>query len=262
MGRVYKKKTNRVEISEETIVEAIKEVINKKKSLRSTAIKYGINKSTLYKRIKFLRSSKQIQPNKSQTHDDSGNSSESDSNSLISLKVTNRNKYKNRQIFNDLEELDLKNYLLRSSKINYGLTYLQTRKLAYEYAKRLLRSVPKNWLNNEIAGCEWMKGFMKRHSDLSLRKPENTSLARATAFNETNVKEFFDNYSDVLLRFKFTPERIFNLDETGVTTVIECPKVRFVVFFFENIIDDFIFLSDYCTYRKETSRTSCFTRTW
>lgn len=79
----------------------------------------------------------------------------------------------------------MKTYLLRSSKINYGLRYAQTHKLAFEYAKQIAVHIPNNWEINETAGIEWMKGYKSRHQDLSLRKPENTSLARALAFNET-----------------------------------------------------------------------------
>lgn len=44
-----------------------------------------------------------------------------------------------------------------------------------------------------MAGMDWMQGFMPRHSDISLRKPENTSIARVSAFNDVNVKDFMFN---------------------------------------------------------------------
>ena len=37
------------------------------------------------------------------------------------------------------------------------------------------------------------------------------------------MNEFFDNLASVMDRYKFTPNRIFNVDETGVTTV-QSPK--------------------------------------
>ncbi|KAJ8881607.1 hypothetical protein PR048_018093 [Dryococelus australis] len=66
-----------------------------------------------------------------------------------------------------------------------------------------------------MAGIDWMYGFMRRHKELSLRKPENTSLSRATAFNKTNVKDLISSLLD----------RIYNIDETGVSTVVQAPNV-------------------------------------
>ena len=41
-------------------------------------------------------------------------------------------------------------------------------------------------------GTDWFEDFKEKHH-LSCRKPEATSLGRATAFNKTTVEEFFDN---------------------------------------------------------------------
>lgn len=76
-----------------------------------------------------------------------------------------------------------------------------------------------------MAGIEWMRSFMKRHPGLSHRKPENISVARTNSFNKDNVDLFFQNYSVVQQKFIFPPNRIWNTDETGITTVLQTPKV-------------------------------------
>lgn len=60
---------------------------------------------------------------------------------------------------------------------------------------------------------------------LSLRKPESTSLFRSTGFNRARVTEFFNNYKAVLQRYNFRGDSIYNLDETGISTVLKAVKV-------------------------------------
>ena len=92
-------------------------------------------------------------------------------------------RYTRRQIFNVNQELVLVDYVIKCSKVNYGMTYKQFHQLAYDCGRRLQSKFPSSWIDNKIAGIDWLLGFMKRHKNPTLSKPENTSLFRATAFN-------------------------------------------------------------------------------
>lgn len=71
----------------------------------------------------------------------------------------------------------------------------------------------------KMAGKDWIAGFKKRHPNITLRRPEATSLARSQGFNKVNVKKFFDILKTVLDEHQFPAHRIFNCDETGLLTV-------------------------------------------
>ena len=79
------------------------------------------------------------------------------------------------------------------------------------------------WLS--FLGEDWIYGFMKRHPDISVRTPEANSLSRATSFNRTNVKAFFENLEGVQKKYNFAPNMIYNVDETALTTVHKPPKI-------------------------------------
>ncbi|XP_023310002.1 uncharacterized protein LOC108904856 [Anoplophora glabripennis] len=137
-----------------------------------------------------------------------------------------RCKYATRQVFSMSQEDRLVKYIKKCSNMNYGLTFEQIKVLVYDYAKMLPNcNYPQSWNSKKKADTDWQYSFMIRNSTLALRKPESTSLARGLGFSKVKVEEFFTNYKNVLERYQFTPDRIFNLDETGVTTVLRPPRV-------------------------------------
>ncbi|KAJ3655378.1 hypothetical protein Zmor_014511 [Zophobas morio] len=123
------------------------------------------------------------------------------------------------QIFSTEEEEVMVKYIIKSADIYYGLSTKEIRRLAYDLVKKYNLRRPRQWDDNQQAGKDWFSNFMKRHNQLSIRCAQPTSLSRATSFNPANVKIFFDNLTKVLDRNQFEPNDIYNVDETGVTTV-------------------------------------------
>ena len=122
-------------------------------------------------------------------------------------------------------ETGLAEYALNVSRLYYGMTPRDLRQLAFQFCVANTIEVPDIWKENESAGCDWLSGFLRRNPNLSIRTPEATSLARATAFNRHSVAQFFSNLRTVMRRCEFPPEAIYNMDETGVTTVQRPTKI-------------------------------------
>jgi hypothetical protein len=65
------------------------------------------------------------------------------------------------------------------------------RELAYQVAENIKLHHGFNG-ENKAAGLDWLEGFLNRHSELSLRKREPTSAARAMGFNKTDVSQLLN----------------------------------------------------------------------
>ena len=76
---------------------------------------------------------------------------------LDELKYTPKNKC--RQVFTNEEEILLKNYIVTASRIRYGLTRTQLKKVAYDFADHNRKIVPKSWTKNLTAGEDWLLWF-------------------------------------------------------------------------------------------------------
>lgn len=71
-----------------------------------------------------------------------------------------------------------------------------------------------------MAGRAWLDLFMKRHKDrLSIGKPTGTSAARSVGLNKENVSMFLTTFNLLLKKHSYPANRIFNVDESGLTVV-------------------------------------------
>ena len=75
-----------------------------------------------------------------------------------------------------------------------------------------------------MAGKKWLTGYLQRNTKISLRTPENTSFARAQAFNKNNINCYFTALTKIMEQYKFFPENIYNVDESGLSTVQKKPQ--------------------------------------
>ena len=112
----------------------------------------------------------------------------------------------------------LAKYVVDLSAQFFGLTPRKLRILAFEFTAQNKLAAPKSWNSRGMAGRRWLQYILTR-SNLSMRKPEPTSLSRATAFNPITTKRFFDNLDKVLKQYQFTANDIYNADGTGIRTI-------------------------------------------
>lgn len=195
MPTTYKKKTDR-DFDPNAMKLAVNEVIKNNLSIRKSAQQYQVTKSRL---AVYVKKAKTVGTDNMMFMPD----------------------FHKAQIFNAQMEDALAKYLLKSCAMFHGLTPKMVRRLAYEYASKNAIKTPDKWTEQKMASEVWFTSFMRRHPQLSVRKPEATSLARMTSFNKTTVNAFQDKLQDVLTRYSFNSSQIFNLDEVGTLLSFE-----------------------------------------
>lgn len=188
----YKRKSERSLKFTAEILQEARERIDRGESKRSVAASLGVNECSLRKRLK------------------------------VGTVPATLGRFV--PVFSPIVEEDLANHIRELDKRFYGLTVRDVMLLAFQYAEMNNFSHRFN-KDKKTAGRNWTRAFAKRNN-LSLRSPEKCSLARAVGFNRVQFRRFFDNLRDCYSKTKAGPHRIFNMDETGMSTVPnKIPKV-------------------------------------
>ncbi|XP_072392413.1 uncharacterized protein [Diabrotica undecimpunctata] len=115
-------------------------------------------------------------------------------------------------------EEDLVQYCLEMDRKYYGLELADVRKLAYQLAIRNNLSHPFSEIDGN-AGKKWLRNFLRRHPNLSIKKPQKISKNRIKGFTPENINRFFDILEPAMNKINFNPLRVYNVDETGITIV-------------------------------------------
>lgn len=91
------------------------------------------------------------------------------------------------------------------------------RTMAYEFAVKLKLNHRFNH-EKEKAGYDWLNLFLLRHPDLSVRKAEGVSVARAEGMSRKKVLAYFQLLHVILEENNLfeSPGSIYNMDETGL----------------------------------------------
>jgi len=181
--RNYKRKTDYKPLTDEVLDEA-RRLIAAGYSYRKTAKEIGFNETTLRTRLK---------------------------------KGGTEKLGRFRNTFTPVQEKELVGHCVGLDQRFFGLTLKSLRFLLFKYAEE--NGIPHQFTGeSQLAGRDFTREFMKRNR-LSLRIPRKTSIARAMGFNRYQLERYFDNLAYCLREYKFTPNQIYNMDETGVQTV-------------------------------------------
>jgi len=128
-------------------------------------------------------------------------------------------------VLTESEEQELVDVISNMAKVGFPLTRKDVRQLAYDYAQQKGRNVFTG--KKHCAGYYWFENFIKRYPQLSVKKAENLSTARAMAVNATQVNNWFEQYGELLekLAIKDNPSHLWNFDETGMQNIHSAQRV-------------------------------------
>ncbi|XP_072392148.1 uncharacterized protein [Diabrotica undecimpunctata] len=91
------------------------------------------------------------------------------------------------------------------------------RSMTFKLAEKF-KSKHKFNKDSQKAGYPWLEPFLRRSKQLSVRKSEGVSAARALGMNKTDVSAYFTLLKNILNEHSLMDKSgsIYNIDETGL----------------------------------------------
>lgn len=122
---------------------------------------------------------------------------------------------------NKEEEQKLANHLVHVAKLGYGKTRKQVSMLVEDLAKK------KGVLRKNRISDGWWNKFIKRQSELSLRRADSTAHIRMDSVNKESIQHYYDLLESTLKEHNLqdSPGQIYNMDETGIPLDPRAPNI-------------------------------------
>lgn len=162
----------------ENIELALNAVTDKSMSFSQAAEKFGVPKTTIYRRYRGMNSEKLGRPT----------------------------------VLNFNEENKIVEALLKAAAFGYPFSSLQLREFIQNYFNQ--KGVTVKFFKDNLPGIEWYNNFMLRHPELAIRNTENIKRCRANLNKET-LESYFNCLKTSIENI--SPENIINFDETNLS---------------------------------------------
>lgn len=142
-----------------------------------------------------------------------------------------RNKYRKENkgplsILSNGEETRIVSWMKLAARTGFPVTEKHLKISVAQFVKLTKKITP---FKDGIPGRKWIRLFMRRHKEISLRKPSVLAKHRATV-TESQIRKWFLEVQDYLKETNVEyllnqPARIFNLDETAFQLVVKNQKM-------------------------------------
>ena len=123
-------------------------------------------------------------------------------------------------LFPHEQEAKIKDHVAQMATYGYGYTAKQLIHLATDTARYLqLRDSLKP------LSKKWYQGFMRRWPEVKLVKSRGMNISRVESASLEKVQAYFEELQGIFAKYDLSPERIYNIDETGFSPEHKAPKV-------------------------------------
>ena len=120
------------------------------------------------------------------------------------------------------QEAVLAGHLKTMDEVGYGYSRQVTINLATDYAVQLGLRDKEHPLTEK-----WLYSFLSRWPELRVKKPRSLDVARARSATRSTIDSYFNELEHILTKYNLCdkPQRVYNIDEKGMSTEHKPPKV-------------------------------------